>query len=144
MKKRFLLLAFFICRYLTLFSQYTVSGTVKDENGNVLSGANVIIQQTNKGALTDAKGEFQLSIAQPGNYTINASFLGYEVVSKVITVNNNEILTFELTQKSFLSDEVIVKATRASGNMPVTRSVITKGQIDIVTCTLDDALGKFS
>jgi iron complex outermembrane receptor protein len=130
MKKRFLLLAFIFCRYLTLFSQYSVSGTVKDENGNILSGANVIIQHTNKGSVTDNKGQFQLMIAQPGDYTINASFLGYETVSKTIAVNNSVKLAFVLAQKSFLSDEVIVTATRAASNAPITRSVITKAEIE--------------
>lgn len=129
MKKRFLVLALLLCKFVTLFSQYVISGTVKDENGIGLNGATVIIQQSSKGNITNQNGEFQLTISKPGEYTIDASFLGYETVSKTITVDANVKVSFVLSQKSFLSDEVVVTATRANGNMPVTNSTVSKDEI---------------
>jgi Outer membrane receptor proteins, mostly Fe transport len=129
MKKRFVLLALLLCKFVTLFSQFVISGTVKDVNGDGLNGATVFIQEISKGAITNPDGEFQLKISKPGDYTINASFLGYETVSKTITANTNATISFTLVQKSFLSDEVVVTATRANGNMPVTSSTVTKDEI---------------
>jgi len=129
MKKRFLLLAFCICRYLTLFSQFSIHGTVKDETGSTMVGANVLIEQSYQGTKTNNKGEFILDGLKSGDYTINFSFLGYESVSKSITVNENTILDVNLNRKSFLSDEVIVRATRAPDNSPITKSVITREEI---------------
>ena len=101
MKKRFVLLAVLICRHLMMFSQYSVSGIVKDENGNALTGANVVIQHTYTGAITNLKGEFMLKGIQQGDHTLIISFLGFETVSKPVTVNNNVSLDIQLSRKAF-------------------------------------------
>ncbi len=56
----FLLLAIgLLCSGASAYAQ-TVSGTVSDEVGNTLVGANVIVQGTTIGAVSNADGEFSL------------------------------------------------------------------------------------
>jgi iron complex outermembrane recepter protein len=129
MKKRFVLLAVLICRHLMMFSQYSVSGIVKDENGNALTGANVVIEHTYTGAITNLKGEFMLKGIQQGDHNLVISFLGFETVSKPVTVNNNVSLDIQLSRKAFLADEVIVQATRAESGTPVASSVVSQEDI---------------
>ncbi len=53
-----------------------VSGTVKDEAGNAIVGASVIVDGTTNGATTAADGSFKISA--PANAKLTVSFIGYE------------------------------------------------------------------
>jgi iron complex outermembrane recepter protein len=130
MKKQLLLLAFFTCRQVALFSQYSVSGTVKDGSGNALIGANVVVAETSYGTATNLNGEFNLRGLKSGDYVLNVSFLGYESVNKEVKVSADVRLEIVLNPKNFMADEVIISAIRASGNMPVTKSVISRDEIN--------------
>src|SRR5690554_7041946 len=56
--------------------QRTITGTVSDENGEPLQGANVVEQGTTNGISTDANGRFSLS-TNNANVTLAISFIGY-------------------------------------------------------------------
>ena len=67
------------CLLLPSFSQTgSLRGTIKDaESGDPLIGATVVVVGTYKGALSDAKGGFNISGIKAGDYTIKFSFIGY-------------------------------------------------------------------
>ena len=92
------------------FAQTTVTGTVNDENGMPVPGANVIVVGTSTGAISDFDGKFSLSVSQAPPFTVQASSVGFTTVTENITSNNQDV-TFILVEGSFL-DEVIVSATR--------------------------------
>jgi iron complex outermembrane receptor protein len=88
------LLLFFSLLMLPVQSTYsqtagTISGIVKDAGGNVLAGATVQIERTNKGGYTNAQGRFSLE-AIPGNYTVLVSFVGYVTQHQPVTVKAGE------------------------------------------------------
>lgn len=61
----------------------TVSGQVTDgSTGEPLPGANVVIQDLNKGAATDIDGNYTIKAVKPGTYTIIVSYLGYKQSSQ--------------------------------------------------------------
>lgn len=129
MKKRFLLLASLLCSYMTLYSQFTISGIVNDENGKALEGANVTLEENPKTTLTDQNGAFVLNNLHSGDYHVKISFLGYEDAIEVVTPEKMAHITINLKVKAFLTDEVIVSATRASDNDPVTKSDVLRNEI---------------
>ena len=129
MKKRFLLLAFILCKQMALFSQYSIHGIVKDEKGIALIGANVLVDQTNIGASTGLNGEFLISGMKPGDYTLHITYIGYEQEQKKVSIKSDLEVEISLSQKSYIADEVIISAIRASENSPVTKSTITKEEI---------------
>ena len=92
------------------FAQTTVTGTVNDENGMPVPGANVIVIGTSTGAISDFDGKFTLSVSQAPPFTVQASSVGFTTVTENITSNNQDV-TFVLVEGSFL-DEVVVSATR--------------------------------
>jgi len=92
------------------FAQTSVTGTVNDENGMPVPGANVIVVGTSTGAISDFDGKFTLSVNQVPPFTVQASSVGFTTVTENITSNNQDV-TFVLVEGSFL-DEVIVSATR--------------------------------
>lgn len=131
MKKQLFLLALVFCGQLTMFAQYAVRGTVKDEKGNALIGANVVVDATNYGVTTNLKGEFLLKSLQPGDYIIHFSYLGFEPLQKPVSVKADMTIDAVLTDKIYMADEVIISAVRAGDNMPVTKSTIKKEDIAV-------------
>lgn len=92
------------------FAQTTVTGTVNDESGMPLPGANVIVVGTSTGAISDFDGKFTLSVSQAPPFTVQASSVGFSTVTENVSSNNQDI-TFVLVEGSFL-DEVVISATR--------------------------------
>ena len=54
----------------------TLSGTVKDKDGQPLPGVTVQVKGTSIGASTDAEGKFQLKLPKQDKYTLVFSFVG--------------------------------------------------------------------
>ncbi|MDG1013719.1 MAG: carboxypeptidase-like regulatory domain-containing protein, partial [Flavobacteriaceae bacterium] len=52
--------AFALLFCVASFAQTTVKGTVSDDNGMPLAGANIIVTGTSSGAMTDFDGNFTL------------------------------------------------------------------------------------
>ncbi len=67
-----------------------VTGTVKDENGRSIDLVNVIVVETGKGTVTDAKGKFEMHLPKAGTFTLQFSRIGYEEKKREITVKNGQ------------------------------------------------------
>jgi len=92
------------------FAQTTVKGTVNDDSGLPLPGANIIVVGTSTGVVTDFDGNFTLNVSQNPPFSIQVSSVGFETLSQEIT-KNNETVAIVLNEGSFL-DEVIISASR--------------------------------
>ena len=67
-----------------------ISGTVVDNLGDPLPGANVIVGGTQLGAATGFDGEYRIECVPAGTYDVTASFVGYQqVVAAGMTVQPN-------------------------------------------------------
>lgn len=111
-------------------AQHIVTGTVRSGKTNeVLSGATIAVSGTKKFGLTDEFGRFRITSLQPGEYTLEVRYVGFESKVEQITVPVASPLTIELTESSILTDEVIVYATRANDNTPTTFSSLDRQTI---------------
>ena len=70
-----------------LFAQAIV-GVVTDVNSNPLAGANIVVEGTEKGGVTDESGKYTIDIGKSGDYDVTASFIGYSSVTNPVTVND--------------------------------------------------------
>ena len=94
----------------------TVSGSVTDENGNPLPGANVALAGTAKGAAANATGDYTISDVSQGSYTLTASYIGYEDQSKGINVGSDgATVNFSLNASALSGATVLVTGSRAGG-----------------------------
>jgi len=113
-KNIFLLLGLFLS--LSVFSQKgTIRGFVSDkETGEPIMFCNVSIEGTSYGSQTDINGMYTLSKIQSGNHTLVVTYIGYEKLSKKITLKNGQLLTItlELETSSVKIDEVDISAER--------------------------------
>ncbi len=85
--------------------QQVISGTISDENGQPLPGANIIVQNTSRGVTSDFDGNYQIRAIQ--GETLIFSFVGY--TSQNITIGNSSSIDVQL-QLDNLLDEVVVTA----------------------------------
>ncbi len=88
----------------------TITGTVKDENGELLPFANVIEQGTSNGTTTDIDGNFTLRISiLPTTLIVNS--LGYNEV--ILPITTTAAVTVNLKEESLGLDEVVITGNRA-------------------------------
>ena len=73
-----------------VFAQSTIEGSVSDESGNPLVGANVIVEGTSLGAATGVNGDYTINVSAgtvDGNtVVIMASYIGYKSTSTSVEV----------------------------------------------------------
>lgn len=86
-----------------------VTGTIMDENGEALIGANIIIKGTSTGTNTDFEGRYSLDVPAYGNVMI-ISYTGYESLETAINSGNMNIV---LGESGMVLDEVVVTGSRA-------------------------------
>lgn len=83
--------------------QISVGGIVKDQMGEPVIGANVIVKGTSNGVITDIDGKFALSAAK--NDILIISFVGF--TSQEIPVTGKDLMV-TLKEDTRLLDEVVV------------------------------------
>ena len=106
----------FLILNITFLMGQSVSGTVTDENGNGLAGANVTIDGTSMGSSSDASGSYSISDVSSGTYTVSASFIGYNTASQSVTVGDGgATANFSLAVDALAGEDVFVTGTRAAG-----------------------------
>lgn len=105
----------------TLYAQVTtasIDGTVVDQNGDPLPGANVIAvhepSSTKRGVSTRSNGKFTLTNLRIGGpYTVTVSFVGYESQTQegiFLTLGKTQTVEFQLVEEVGGLDEVVVTA----------------------------------
>lgn len=108
---------------LVLFSTFSfaqkygsISGKVIDlENGELITGANIILENTKLGASSDVEGKYSIKKIPDGTYTITASFVSYSTKkSEPIVVKAGEDLHIDITlsKKTITTDDVLITAQR--------------------------------
>ena len=103
--KRLSMLVVFSMFCLMSFAQSTVSGTVKDGNGDPIIGASVLIKGTSTGTVTDIEGHFTIQKANPNDVLVISS-IGF--TSKDVKVGNQTKFDIKLTEDMANLEEVVV------------------------------------
>lgn len=137
MKSKFYLLTLFFVLVIntnSVHAQTIISGIIEDpEYNETLVGANVVVEGTTKGTITDFDGKFELSVEQSGSINLKVSYIGYD--DKIIPVNITgekiNLGLIQLKQNSIGVMEINVIADRAKEReTPVTFSTIRQKEIE--------------
>src|SRR5690554_6886872 len=111
--KKKIVLSLFLLVPSLIFAQGSIRGTVTDAStGEPLAGVNIVISGTQTGTPTDGNGEFELTNINAGTYNIEARYIGYETLTKIVAVVDGQVTTlnFEFSLANTLLDDVIVVA----------------------------------
>ncbi|WP_313791365.1 TonB-dependent receptor [Lacinutrix neustonica] len=90
-------------------AQNTINGLItNNETNEALEFVSVYIPQLEKGTTTDENGTFSLTEIPQGTQTLIISIIGFETVSKKITVPTTETLTVQLNPSAIEMEELII------------------------------------
>ena len=121
-----------------------IKGVVKDTEGEKLLGANVIIKELNIGCAADRNGEYLITNIKPGEYTLQASYIGYEKYSQKIKINAGERLEINISLKSstfLLGGVEVIGVNDFIPIAPETKTKVTSGEIEhIQASSLNDVM----
>jgi len=107
-----------------------ITGKATDsETGEALPGVNVILVGTNLGAATDEDGNYTILNVPPGQYTVQASFIGYaqtQVSNVEVNIDLTTRVDFQLQQQAIAGQEVVVEAQTR-----VVKADISASRVDV-------------
>ena len=133
--KKYLLLLIFIPAFIFAGTTGKLTGVINDaQSGETLIGANIILEGTDYGAATNAKGEYVILNIPPGRYDVKISFIGYETIlikDVVIIVDQTTQLSMGLNPQTIQVGEVVVTAKNPLIQKDITSSISVIGRDEI-------------
>jgi CarboxypepD_reg-like domain len=123
MKKKLtvLMLAVIVSLGFLVAQERTITGTVTAAaDGSGIPGVNVILKGTTKGAITDTKGQYSLTVPAKGG-TLVFSFVGYKSQEVVLGIQNTVNITMQ--EDSQALSEIVVTGYKSQAKKDITGSV---------------------
>ena len=105
----------------------TITGTVVDETGLPVIGANVVQKGTTNGIITDIDGRFSLDV--PEGATLEISYIGY--LTQTIPVGSKSSFQITLREDTQKLDEVVVVGFGTQKKANMTGAVATVSGDDL-------------
>ncbi|WP_418511050.1 TonB-dependent receptor [Corallibacter sp.] len=125
MKKILLTFMSVFCFYIG-FSQTEIKGTIIDEAGVPVTGANVLIKGSASGATTDFDGNFSFTTNLEGEQVLQVSFIGYETYEQSVNLQGTLVeINAVLAEGGNTLDEVLLTATSTTRSQKETPLSIT-------------------
>jgi TonB-linked SusC/RagA family outer membrane protein len=117
--------------------QKKITGTVKDNAGNPIPGATVLVKGTTNGTTTDANGNYTISNVSTGN-VLAISFVGMKTME--FKVGNQSTIEAVLTDESIGLDEVVAVGYSTQRKATITGSVATVKSEALVATKNENAI----
>ena len=125
--QRVLVLSIGLISSITMFAN-SISGTVRDANGETIVGASVLVQNTTIGTVTDLDGQYQLDVDAGKKIVI--SYVGYK--SQTISVTDSRtVYNVTLEEDSEVLDDVVVVGYGTQKRSDVTGAISSVSTKDI-------------
>jgi len=123
----------------SIYAQRTsgeISGVVKDKSTQeTLPYAVVLIKGTQVNAVTDQNGLFRFINLEPGDYTLQVSFLGYAKQEMPVSLSSGERKNIEIIMSEALVSlgEVTVSAQRMGQNAAINQRLNSDALVNVVS-----------
>ena len=120
-----------------VFSQIdgTINGYIFDSQSQLpLFGANVVIEGTEKGAISDENGFFEISEIKPQSYNLTVSYIGYQskkIFNVIIKSIGNKTLEIYLIESNQELDEVLLFESPFKKSKETPLSINTFSRVEI-------------
>ena len=130
--------------YLSFAQQVLLKGSVSDAEKKPVAGVSIKILGSKKGVLTDSTGKFACSSLHAGDYTLQASYVGYKTLNQKIILQENKTLELNLEMVETSTDlkEIVVVGYFSQNEKPVTVGKLPIRPLDLpqAVFTLDKSL----
>ena len=111
------------------YSQKSIQGLIKNNDGTPIGGANILIPTQNQILFSDDRGMFYINTGLD-SIIIRISHVGYISNEFNVEVKDKKMIEFILDDGIILNDEVKVTSTRVKRNSPYAYSNVTKNFIE--------------
>ncbi len=111
--KKFALLVLYLAPFVCL-AQGILSGTIQEANSTeTLIGAQIRLTKTSLATLADEYGNFVIKNIPAGTYTVDVTFVGYQLFSQPVTIMDQQLTTLnvKMQQGDVLLGDVTVTAS---------------------------------
>lgn len=112
LQKLLLTVALALIIKFTMAQTATIAGKVIVE-GKPVEFATIFLRGSQLGAITDTMGMYKINNVKAGSYQLQVSYIGYNKVSKTISVKEGEkmFLNFDLTNLANSLNEIVITGT---------------------------------
>lgn len=131
MFRKLLLTACLSCAVNFAFAQMIFRGKVTNNSRRPITNANVWLEYTNIGTVTDSEGDFVLNNVPEGKYSLRVSSMNYEGTHTLVD-KSEENLRITLNDSPLKLNEVVVTGTGTHNrlkNAPVAVDIISQKEI---------------
>ncbi|MDT3402666.1 DUF5686 and carboxypeptidase regulatory-like domain-containing protein [Mucilaginibacter terrae] len=125
MKSALTLVTILFLSVTVLAQNFTLSGTVKDNAGQPIPFATILVKNTTKGSPANADGQYSLTLTS-GTYELQFKAIGYKQESRKIELKSNQTLNIELAIEAYQLQNVVVKAGGEDPAYAIIRKAIRK------------------
>lgn len=137
-------LTFFFLVFPSLFfAQTTVSGTVTDNKGIPIMGANVYLEGGFDGSTSDESGKFSFETSETGSQTLTVSYISFETSKLIEDVSKMKNLTIKLREDVNSLETVTISAGSFSAGDNSKVSVLKPLDIVTTASAVGDIVGAF-
>jgi hypothetical protein len=128
-----------------LYGQYTLTGKVENRKGNPVTFANIYIEGSYDGCISDSTGAFSLQTELSGKQLLVVSFIGYEQLSlEIEPEHQQEALTLVLTELVNEINEVAITAGIFSASDKKKAATLNSFDIATTASALGDIYGAYA
>src|SRR5690606_273432 len=117
-----------------------VSGSVVDDKGEIIPGANILEKGTTNGTTTDSNGKYSLQVDE--NAILVFSFIGY--TTQEVPLNGRQILDVTLLADVKSLEEVVEVGDGAQKKVTVSGSVVAVGGAELAKSPAVDLSNSFA
>ncbi len=118
--------------HIALVAQTTLSGTIRDENGDAMAGANCYLDGTYDGATSDEDGHFSFETAELGPQALKVSYIGYEIATQKLNLDS-VLAPIEVQMKEAFSEVKAVVITAGAFEASDEKKAVILNSLDMVT-----------
>lgn len=127
--KTFQFLIYFFLLSLSVTAQYSLSGTVKNEQSEHLISALVWLEGTDYATVTDDSGFFQLKNIPAGAYQLKVSYVGYKTRLLPITLSQSVEMDIIMQGVIYNLDNIEIRASKVKTGQPFTYTNVSRSTL---------------
>lgn len=119
-----------------------LSGVVKDNTGNVLPGASIIVKGTTLGTATDLNGNYNLQGIPVGDNIIVVNYLGFNPITNTITIQEGKtiIKDFVLQESAYILKGIVVSGVARGQQRALNQQKMADNLTQVISA---DQIGRF-
>jgi len=131
--KRYIIYTLFFLISGSLLAQTSITGSLRDANGDALTGANIYLEGTYDGTSSNLEGIFLLESSESGEQKLCIEFIGFKKFSKEIKLDGTSIDLAVIELQEEFNELTAVSITAGTFEAGDKKKSIALSSIDMVT-----------